>query len=101
MSYEQKLETLHMTTLKERRARGDQIEAFKILKDFTNLDKNELFEFVQDRHTGTIETRNFTHDLLVPQKCRLDLRKNFFSCRVVNGWNVSDRKNGDPEFNRR
>ena len=87
MSYEQKLESLNMTTLQQRRARGDQIEVFKIMNDFSNLDKDDMFEFVQNRHTGTIETRHFSQNLLVPPKCRLDLRKNFFICRVVNAWN--------------
>jgi len=85
MSYEEKLGVLHMTTLEERRARGDQIEVFKILNDLTNLDKNEFFDFVQDRHQ--IDTRNHSQNLLVPQKCRLNIRRNFFSCRVVNAWN--------------
>jgi len=33
MTYEQRLEVLEITTLKERRRRGDLIKAFKILKN--------------------------------------------------------------------
>ena len=49
------------------------------------LDKRDFFEFVRERHN--IDTRNHSDDLLVPEKCRLNVRKNFFSCRVVNSWN--------------
>ena len=49
------------------------------------LDNNDFFSFVRNRHN--IETRNYSENLLVPEKCRLNVRKNFFCCRVVNKWN--------------
>ena len=85
INHEQKLKTIGMTTLEERRERGDQIEVFKIINGFSGLDKNDYFNFVQERHS--IETRGYCDNLLVPEKCRLNLRKNYFSCRVVNRWN--------------
>ena len=37
LPYSARLETLKLTTLKERRARGDLIEVFKDKKEFSNL----------------------------------------------------------------
>ena len=85
LGYEDKLKTLKLTTLEDRRRRGDLIEQFKIMNDMSILDKNELFTFVKDRHN--IDTRNSSQDLLVPEKVRLNVRKDFFTCRVINDWN--------------
>ena len=84
-SYEQRLKNLGMTTLEERRRRGDMIQTFKIINDYSGIDKDDFFHFVRDRHD--IETRSVSSDLLVPEKCHLNVRKNFFVCRVVNDWN--------------
>ena len=62
-----------MSTLTDRRERGDLLEAFKIINDMSVLDKNEFFMFVQDRHN--IDTRNHSDNLLVPEKCRLNPNK--------------------------
>ena len=85
-NYDQRLENLGMTTLKERRQRGDMIQTFKIINDFSGIDKNDFFNFVKDRHD--ITTRSVSSDLLVPEKCNLNIRKHFFPCRVVNDWNA-------------
>jgi len=85
VGYETKLQSVGMTTLRARRERGDLVEAYKILNGLSGLDKHDFFNFVQDRHS--IETRSHSDDLLVPEKCRLNLRQNSFSCRVVNMWN--------------
>ena len=85
INYETKLKVAGMSTLEKRRERGDIIETFKIINGMTILDKEDFFSFVQDRHD--IETRSYVGNLLVPEKCRINIRKNFFSCRVVNLWN--------------
>ena len=61
------------------------IQTFKIINDYSGIDKDDFFHFVRDRHD--IETRSVSSDLLVPEKCHLNVRKNFFVCRVVNDWN--------------
>ena len=43
-SYEERLKDAGLTTLKERRERGDVIEAFKTLNGINNVDKKEWFE---------------------------------------------------------
>ena len=53
-TYEEKLKSVNLTTLTERRERGDAIEAFKTLKGINKVDKNKWFEIEQD---GTRATR--------------------------------------------
>jgi len=43
MTYEQRLEVLGLTNLKERRQHGDLIEAFKILKNLEEVDYQDFF----------------------------------------------------------
>ena len=43
LPYSEKLETVKLTTLKERRARGDRIEVFKAKKEFSSI--NGIFQF--------------------------------------------------------
>ena len=43
-SYKDRLKECRLTTLETRRLRGDQIEVFKILNDYENVDKNTFFQ---------------------------------------------------------
>ena len=43
LSYEEHLKECGLTTLETRRLRGDQIEAFKILNGYENIDRNMFF----------------------------------------------------------
>ena len=61
ISYEMRLKECGLTTLETKRLRGDQIEVFKILNGYENIDRN--------------------------MQCRLDIRKFSFSQRTVNEWN--------------
>ena len=40
LTYEERLKECELTTLKTRRLRGDQIEVFKILNGYENIDYN-------------------------------------------------------------
>ena len=40
LSYEERLKECGVTTLQIRRLRGDQIEVFKILNGYANIDRN-------------------------------------------------------------
>ena len=67
-------------TLEERRRRYDLIEMFKIMKGIYKVDKTKLFEINKDSTRG--------HNLKIRKKqCRLNLRKYFFTQRIVNDWN--------------
>ena len=58
-----------LTTLETRRLRGDQIEVFKILNGYENIDRNIFFSVKEERRTRG-------HGITLAKKqCRLDIRK--------------------------
>ena len=86
-SYEEKLKKIGLTTLQERRLRGDCIETFKMIRGFTRVDYSVWFSKIS-RPIG-IQTRLSTDPLSLQTKSsRLDLRKNFFSVRTPPTWNA-------------
>ena len=58
-----------------------QIEVFKILNGYENIDSNICFEIKESKIT---RGHNFT---LVKKQSRLDVRKFSFSQRTINVWN--------------
>ena len=81
LSYEERLKECGLTTLETRRLRGDQIEVFKILNGYENIDRNMFFSLKKDSRTRGHEVK------LVKDQCRLDIRKHSFSQRTINKWN--------------
>jgi len=81
-SYEERLQKLGLTTLKDRRQRGDMIEVFKLLEGFENVDYNQFFTLATTCYALRGHDRK-----LIKTRPRLDVRKYFFSQRVVNSWN--------------
>ena len=76
-----RLKECGLTTLETRRLRGDQIEVFKILNGYENIDRNIFFTVKEERRTRG-------HGVTLAKKqCRLDIRKFSFSQRTVNEWN--------------
>ena len=83
LSYQERLRRLHLTTLERRRARGDVIETFKILKGIDDVDYNHFFNIDENLHN----TRG--HQLKLRRAhTRLNVRKNYFSCRAVSLFNA-------------
>ena len=82
LSYEERLKECGLTTLETRRLRGDQIEVFKILNGYENIDRNMFFSLKKDSRTRGHEVK------LVKDQCRLDIRKHSFSQRTINEWNT-------------
>jgi len=81
LRYEDRLKATGLTTLEDRLNRGDMIEVFKILKGINKTDRGHWFQLATDSRTRG-------HSLkLVKSRSNIDIRKNFFSQRVVNGWN--------------
>merc|ERR1712157_365649 len=70
-SYEEKLRSLGMTTLRERRIRGDAIEAFKILNGFYDVDKSIWFEPAA-REAGMNTRQSSSVNALKSQRARLE-----------------------------
>ena len=81
LTYEERLKECGLTTLETRRLRGDQIEVFKILNGYENIDSNLFFQIKESKIT---RGHNFT---LVKKQSRLDVRKFSFSQRTINVWN--------------
>jgi len=79
--YEERVKKLGLTTLEKRRIRGDLIETYKILNNVNKISYGKFFQYNTDKRT-----RGHCFKLIKKQ-CRLDLRKKFFSQRVVNIWN--------------
>ena len=76
-----RLKECRLTTLETRRLRGDQIEVFKILNGYENIDRN-IFSTVKE------ERRTNGHGVtLVKKQCRIDIRTFSFSQGTVNEWN--------------
>ena len=63
---------------KPKRATDYQIEVFKILNGYGNIDRNMFFSLKKDSRTRGHEVK------LVKGQCRLDIRKYSFSQRTVN-----------------
>ncbi|XP_063615394.1 uncharacterized protein LOC134788436 [Penaeus indicus] len=81
LTYENRLKALDLFSLQRRRMRGDLIETFKITHGFSGLVLDDLFHKLPN--TGTRG-----HNLrLQREHSRLDVRKKFFSVRVIPVWN--------------
>ena len=82
LSYEERLKVLKLTSLEKRRLRGDLIETYKLVTgkekiDFTNLLQLDVSGYNTRGHKFKLKKH----------RSRLDIRKNFFSNRVVQQWN--------------
>jgi hypothetical protein len=83
LSYEDRLRVLNLPTLKHRRLRGDLIEAYKILGGIYDTRASRGLLELSDN------TRTRGHSLkLAKHRSRLDIRKHFFTQRVVETWNA-------------
>ena len=86
-SYDEKLKELKLTTLRDRRIRGDAIETYKILNGHYNVEKTTWFEMAV-RGVGMNTQQSGSVNALKSQRSNLEVRKNFFSQRSVNTWNA-------------
>ena len=78
--YEERLHKLDLMSTETRRERGDQIMCYKILNNKVTVDEHVLIK--------ATETRTRGHSMkLAKTTMASEIRKNFFSNRVVNKWN--------------
>ena len=81
LQYEERLDSTGLLTLEKRRVRGDLIQVFKMIRGIDKIDYRNFFEI---RNSNLTRGHNCK---LVKKRSRLELRRNFFSQRVVNTWN--------------
>ena len=83
-SYLDKLKEVNLTTLEERRERGDMIQTFRIVQGLDNVEMGTWFQFANEREReGAVNTRlNRDTTRLVERESRYENRRNFFSQRV-------------------
>ena len=68
-------------SLERRRLRGDMIQVFKIIKGIDKINIEDIGWKINKRRTRG-------HNLkILKQRCRLDIRKHFFTQRIVSFWN--------------
>ncbi len=88
-TYEEKCRELGLETLEKRRWNQDMTQVFKIIHGKDKLSPTKLFRFRQE----SSHTRTAGDPLYLSQvRARLDLRRNSFAIRVVDGWNKIDYK---------
>ena len=81
-SYLERLKKFGLTSLKDRRVRGDMIEVYKLISGKEQIESGQFFTLADNRYGLR------GHELkIAKERARLDTRKFFFSQRVVNGWN--------------
>ena len=81
MEYEERLERLGLTKLVERRIRGDMIETYKIISGKERVDPSGFFKMAHFR--GRSHPKR-----VYKEHSRLNMRKYWFSQRVVDKWNA-------------
>ncbi len=80
-SYSDRLRALNLPSLEYRRKRGDMILTFKLLNGLMDTDISNLFQI---RKTNTRGHRQ----KLFKKRCNSNIRKLFFTQRVINDWNA-------------
>ena len=81
LSYEERLNELGLYSLEFRRMRGDLIETYKMMNGMDRIEVERLFPLKKDSRTRG-------HSLKIKGgRFRTELRRNFFTQRVVNLWN--------------
>ena len=79
-TYEERLHETGLTTLVQRRKRGDLIETFKLVKGITQVNHEIFFTIHENIGRGNMYK-------FAKHRSRLNVRASFFSQRVVNDWN--------------
>ena len=77
LSYESRLLQCGLTTLETMRLRGDQIEVFKIVNGYEDVDRNMFFKLKEGSRTRGHKATLFK------EKCRLNMIKYSFSQRTL------------------
>ena len=85
LEYPERLRRLGLTTLEERRVRGDMIQTYKFISRKEDIDPSVFFQMAVPR-PGANSKKIFR------QRTRLNVRKKFFSQRVGSDWNELEKR---------
>ena len=80
--YPERLKALKLTKLEDRRTRGDMILTYRLLNGLEDIDYQKFFTL----DTRVYNLRGHSKKLIKPRPS-LDVRKYFFSHRVIDKWN--------------
>ena len=78
LRYDERLKECGLTTLETRRLRGDQIEVFKILNGYENIDSNIFFEIKESKIT-----RGHNYTLVKKQSTVFDVITELFAYVIM------------------
>ena len=84
LAYEERLTVLGLTTLRERRNMIDLTQVYRLRNGIDQINK-PLFKAVHETHTRN--TRSSSKGDIAGSKTNLELRRQFFTNRVVGPWN--------------
>ena len=86
-TYADRLVELQLDSLEERRNRGDLLQAYRVLTNKDNVKTSTWFQLCQPKE-GEVTTRQTGGYInVVQQQWRGEIRRNFWSVRVVEPWN--------------
>ena len=98
-TYEEKLKSVNLTTLTERRERGDAIEVFKTLNGINKVDKDRWFDIEEEDTRATRRNTEVTEEgerrrvnVLKEEAARLEVRRNCYVVRAAKTWNKIPEK---------
>jgi ribonucleases P/MRP protein subunit RPP40 len=84
--YKERCKELGLETLQERRHIQDMAQVYKLINNVDKVSRVKLFDHVPEGRTRlAADQLNIRAEL-----CRTDIRKNFFTQRVINAWNNID-----------
>ena len=88
MDYEDRLKTLGLYKLSERRLRGDMITVYKLINNLFNINHNTFFQ-LNSAINNNMNTRSHAKQIMLPKITDVnnDTRRNFFSQRIIVPWN--------------
>ena len=81
LNYQSRLQSTTLLSLEDRRTGGDMIQVFKLMKGIDKVDHSNLFVVANSERTRGHRYK------VIKSRSRLELRRNFFSQRIVNNWN--------------
>ena len=93
-TYEERLMDVGLTSLAERRQRGDMMETYKSLNGVSNVKKEDWFNFPDDGRANTRSNTVIGKDgeerrsiVIERERAKLDVRANSFRIRAAKRWN--------------